>query len=276
MHTTFKEIKIHTAKCDECNKHNSSTIYRCVDCSLQCCTPCWDKKGGDGTHLIKSGVITTQKPIILKAEDVDKSKVGKKKKKAARRRKKVGTTTVEAPKGTTVDDDDEEEHDTEDGTPEYKPPDQKSRQASDKSARTSKYADVDDDETDYDYLPAYAPSLPKRTTTAGDKATRYTQKGKEDSNGNDHTDVPSNVAFAENETTPKRRYAVISKKRTSDSNVGQYAWAFKHAAAEGRKRVRISSTSNSVVNSSSPAEAEPKRVSLPMTLLNRIQVSHFF
>ena len=54
-HTNFMEIKIHTAKCDTCNKHNTSTMYRCQDCGQQCCTPCWMRKGGDGTHILNAG-----------------------------------------------------------------------------------------------------------------------------------------------------------------------------------------------------------------------------
>ncbi|WEW58237.1 hypothetical protein PRK78_003705 [Emydomyces testavorans] len=49
-HTIFKTIKIHTAKCDVCNQHNKSTLRRCIDCGWQICTPCWDARGGNGTH----------------------------------------------------------------------------------------------------------------------------------------------------------------------------------------------------------------------------------
>ena len=54
-HSTFIPIKIHTAKCDTCNKHNTQTMFRCADCGQQCCTPCWLKKGGDGTHILNAG-----------------------------------------------------------------------------------------------------------------------------------------------------------------------------------------------------------------------------
>ncbi|KAL8715798.1 MAG: hypothetical protein Q9220_000465 [cf. Caloplaca sp. 1 TL-2023] len=51
IHDTFREITIHTAKCDLCNRHNTSKIYRCEKCGRQCCLECWDtKKGGDGRH----------------------------------------------------------------------------------------------------------------------------------------------------------------------------------------------------------------------------------
>lgn len=78
-HETFKEIKIHTAKCDECDKHNAHTIYRCLDCSLQCCTPCWEKKGGDGKHVINSVIATAGKPVIVKADSAEQRKQKKQK-----------------------------------------------------------------------------------------------------------------------------------------------------------------------------------------------------
>ncbi|KAL9029991.1 MAG: hypothetical protein Q9196_001839 [Gyalolechia fulgens] len=52
VHDTFREITIHTAKCDICNKHNTSKMYRCEKCGRQCCSPCWEKKGGDGRHQL--------------------------------------------------------------------------------------------------------------------------------------------------------------------------------------------------------------------------------
>ncbi|KAL8940844.1 MAG: hypothetical protein Q9216_002596 [Gyalolechia sp. 2 TL-2023] len=54
VHDTFREITIHTAKCDICNKHNTSKMYRCEKCGRQCCSPCWEKKGGDGRHQLHS------------------------------------------------------------------------------------------------------------------------------------------------------------------------------------------------------------------------------
>lgn len=45
------EIKVHTAKCDSCDKHNKLTIYRCVKCGLHVCSLCWNKKPGDGIHV---------------------------------------------------------------------------------------------------------------------------------------------------------------------------------------------------------------------------------
>lgn len=49
-HTIFKPIKIHTAKCDVCNKHNKAILQRCIDCGWQICTLCWNARGRNGTH----------------------------------------------------------------------------------------------------------------------------------------------------------------------------------------------------------------------------------
>ena len=55
VHDKFVEIKIHTAKCDNCNKHNTAIIFRCQTCGQQCCTPCWQRKGGDDKHKLNGG-----------------------------------------------------------------------------------------------------------------------------------------------------------------------------------------------------------------------------
>ena len=57
MHTSFKDIKIHTAKCDTCNKHNTSVMKQCTDCGQNFCTLCWLARGSDGTHMLNSGDI---------------------------------------------------------------------------------------------------------------------------------------------------------------------------------------------------------------------------
>lgn len=55
VHDKFVEIKIHTAKCDNCNKHNTAIIFRCQTCGQQCCTPCWQRNGGDDRHKLNGG-----------------------------------------------------------------------------------------------------------------------------------------------------------------------------------------------------------------------------
>ena len=56
LHTDFVEVKVHTAKCDSCDKHNKLTMYRCVDCGQHVCSLCWNRKSGDRNHVFRSGV----------------------------------------------------------------------------------------------------------------------------------------------------------------------------------------------------------------------------
>ncbi|KAI9738782.1 MAG: hypothetical protein M1834_008289 [Cirrosporium novae-zelandiae] len=55
LHNRFTPIKIHTAKCDRCNKHNTQIIYRCQDCGIQICTPCLDNAEDGGVHQVNMG-----------------------------------------------------------------------------------------------------------------------------------------------------------------------------------------------------------------------------
>ena len=54
-HTEFKDIKIHTAKCDTCNMHNKDIMKQCMLCGQNYCTPCFLKGGVDGLHVLNSG-----------------------------------------------------------------------------------------------------------------------------------------------------------------------------------------------------------------------------
>ena len=49
-HTDFIEVKVHTAKCDSCEKNNKLTLYRCMECGQHTCSLCW-KKSGDKNHV---------------------------------------------------------------------------------------------------------------------------------------------------------------------------------------------------------------------------------
>ena len=53
-HTDFMEVRVHTAKCDSCEKHNKLTLYRCMECGQHVCSSCW-KKSGDRTHVFGGG-----------------------------------------------------------------------------------------------------------------------------------------------------------------------------------------------------------------------------
>ena len=56
-HSHWEEIKIHTAKCDKCDKHNKSIMYRCTDgCSRQICTPCKQADPQNGRHRMHASV----------------------------------------------------------------------------------------------------------------------------------------------------------------------------------------------------------------------------
>ena len=55
LHTEFRQVKIHTAKCDFCNRNNKDVIMQCKTCALNFCTPCWLKRGQDGTHIMNDG-----------------------------------------------------------------------------------------------------------------------------------------------------------------------------------------------------------------------------
>ncbi|KAL2044919.1 hypothetical protein N7G274_002694 [Stereocaulon virgatum] len=76
-HKTFQEVVVHTAKCEECNKHNKAIMYRCTDCGHQFCTPCWAQTGRLGTHSKASDAM--QRPTILPYVKVNQKKVVKKK-----------------------------------------------------------------------------------------------------------------------------------------------------------------------------------------------------
>lgn len=54
VHDRFTKIEIHTAKCDICDQRNTATIYRCLTCGQQTCTPCVNRIAGtDGIHFLK-------------------------------------------------------------------------------------------------------------------------------------------------------------------------------------------------------------------------------
>ena len=55
LHTTFVEVRVHTAKCDSCDRHNKLTLYRCTECGQHVCSLCW-RKSGDGTHVFGGGL----------------------------------------------------------------------------------------------------------------------------------------------------------------------------------------------------------------------------
>ena len=202
-HAIFKEVKIHTAKCDECNKHNSDVIYRCMECAQQCCLPCWSKRESDGTHLAIGRSIDGEESTIVKAEDIDKVKK-RKKQPRSERKKRVPKKTAKAKKDEeTVDEADE----------------------------------VDFEEEDTSLLSL---STASNMTTSSKSQPRKSQGD-------------------------KRKHDSISESEPSNHNHKDYAWAFDHAATEGRKRVK---TSKAPVNRHTPPpkqQAGPEEVRLSFT-----------
>jgi len=49
-HTEWKQVSVHTAKCDKCSKHNTSVIQRCTRCNFQLCKNCIGNVG-DQIHF---------------------------------------------------------------------------------------------------------------------------------------------------------------------------------------------------------------------------------
>ena len=237
MHTTFKEIKIHTAKCDECNKHNAATIYRCLDCSQQCCTPCWDKKGGDGTHLINTGTMTAQMPTILQADSYTRNKSSKKKRRAAKGKNKAKTDSALPLSKDRVEEDKEID----------------SNSNCDHSSNRSLSAVQDLVDTSKDQ--AKKANLIKKT-----------------SKGDEHSDAASSGAPSDILRVNKRKYVSANDTEVSDSGIRQYGWAFTpptRTPTPGNKRIRTSNASNSTMHSSSPAPTEDEAAKvLPRSCLS--------
>ena len=93
LHTDFVEVKVHTAICDSCEKHNKLTLYRCIDCGLHICSSCWNKKSGDGTHVFNGAfrdVLELNSSFVTEDHDLNDGKEnGNEGKTHARRRVQV-------------------------------------------------------------------------------------------------------------------------------------------------------------------------------------------
>ncbi|KAI5309885.1 hypothetical protein KEM55_002193 [Ascosphaera atra] len=90
-HIVFSKIPAHTAKCDRCEKHNVTELYRCRDCSTQFCEGC---KGsiGLGHDGGKVKVVGRFSGVHEKAKGSLQSGVGKQKKAASSRKAKAANT----------------------------------------------------------------------------------------------------------------------------------------------------------------------------------------
>ncbi|OCK76577.1 hypothetical protein K432DRAFT_396317 [Lepidopterella palustris CBS 459.81] len=73
IHDTWEEVRIHTAKCDICDRRNKQILRRCIECSWSVCTPCYDTRGGNIKHLgmaRNSNPTTLRPPTTLSASQV--------------------------------------------------------------------------------------------------------------------------------------------------------------------------------------------------------------
>ncbi|KAI8931726.1 hypothetical protein NX059_011369 [Plenodomus lindquistii] len=49
--TLYRIVKVHTAKCTECDKRNKAVMRRCPGCTFQVCTPCFERRKKNGKGL---------------------------------------------------------------------------------------------------------------------------------------------------------------------------------------------------------------------------------
>ena len=243
MHTTFKEIKIHTAKCDECNKHNSVIIYRCMDCSQQCCTPCWNKKGGDGEHLLGNGSMPGPVPVILKAEDYEKRKATKKSKSEVRKKEKLKAVT----KATIIKNEEADDEHSIIETPTVARKIKPVTEAVKKPVKTkSRFATLKEENASD--TESFLQPTPKPRPTV--KASRNASKGRtllsRDKASDGDVDTPSDPICSDK----KRKRAASCTTDNTGYDEDKISLAIQRAAAEGRKRIRTSSSNDS----SSPTE----------------------
>ncbi|KAE8135808.1 hypothetical protein BDV38DRAFT_294247 [Aspergillus pseudotamarii] len=88
----FEELATHTAKCDICNKRNSSGMSRCLTCGWQTCYPCTIARGYFRTHHVNGNIHTgptSQNDLNAAAEEISKAK-----KKSSPPKKNKGSRTA--------------------------------------------------------------------------------------------------------------------------------------------------------------------------------------
>ncbi|KNG82532.1 hypothetical protein ANOM_009663 [Aspergillus nomiae NRRL 13137] len=94
----FEELATHTAKCDICNKRNSSGMSRCLTCGWQTCNPCTIARGYFRTHHVNGNIHTgptSQDNLDAAAEEILKTK----KKSSSPKKKKGSRNTRKSKKG---------------------------------------------------------------------------------------------------------------------------------------------------------------------------------
>lgn len=100
VHDKFAKIEIHTAKCDVCDQRNMATIYRCLTCGQQTCTPCMNRIAGtDGIHVLKyviPPVISARKRKKVLQQNEDKTNETKRRKTKILRRDNDADEPIES------------------------------------------------------------------------------------------------------------------------------------------------------------------------------------
>lgn len=294
MHRTFKEIKIHTAKCDQCNKHNTATIYRCEDCSEQCCTPCWNQQGDDGKHLLNNALT-----VVIPANEADKKRSAKKKpakvvktrgKKTAITYRKIAKKPLQRKREIVDDDDDDDDDDLDDSgddsalghgpaktaTIAYPKTREKRKQSKSQMPAPDLYQDSSN--PDIEYRPASHPKVITQKPikpVAGRLLATGAVKGLP-IEGTEHVQSKNDVVVHEGDTTdddmpvchiPPKATSQYSKgilkvsnankrKRSEPSSADRIASRDDHAASN-RKKLRTSTRRNTalVVDASSCPQA---------------------
>lgn len=56
--TSFTSVKVHTAKCSECDQRNQETMVRCPGCTFQLCRPCRNRREAAGRSLAHGNMMT--------------------------------------------------------------------------------------------------------------------------------------------------------------------------------------------------------------------------
>ncbi|KAJ4336829.1 hypothetical protein N0V95_008495 [Ascochyta clinopodiicola] len=56
--TAFTVVKVHTAKCSECDQRNRDVMRRCPGCTFQVCKPCQEKREKDGRSLAHGNMVS--------------------------------------------------------------------------------------------------------------------------------------------------------------------------------------------------------------------------
>ena len=127
--------------------------------------------------------------------------------------------------------------------------------------RTSSNINSHDDDAD-DSANSFEALFGKQSFKMTKEPRPSSNAAEEVGSGSDHVDTPRNSSpsLETSRRSSKRKSIVISEDENLSEKYADYAWAFKHVAEEGRKRVKTSSSSGTTVRNRSPAQNEPVKV----------------